>query len=121
MTEFYIQELFPSAIMFGMSSEEFWEQDPQLYWSYRTFYLKQKEQEARAQMETIKYTAWLNGQLSYIGVATALNNAFSKTKHDYPKFEEVFAKTNDDGKPQKLTKNEVNLRVQEDFNSWARM
>ena len=51
-TDFYIQELFPSAIMFGMSSDEFWEQDPKLYWAYRTFYLKQKEIEHTERQES---------------------------------------------------------------------
>lgn len=103
--------------MFGMSSEEFWEQDPQLYWAFRTFYLKQKELERQEKVETMKYESWLNGQLTYIGVSTALNNAFSKTKKDFPSYDEMF-KTKE--KEKKLTKNEINLRVQEDFNSWAR-
>lgn len=106
--------------MFGMSSEEFWEQDPQLYWAYRTFYLKKKEQEQRENIEYMKYTAWLNGQLTYIGVSTALSNSFSKTKTEYPSFDKVF-KNETKNKEKKLTKQEINQVVQEQFNSWARL
>lgn len=106
--------------MFGMSSEEFWEQDPQLYWAYRTFYLKKKEQEQKENTEYMKYTAWLNGQLTYMGVSLALNNAFSKSKKDYPAFDKVFDKTKQNDNNKKKTKKEINQVVQEQFNSWAR-
>ena len=106
--------------MFGMSSEEFWEQDPQLYWAFRTFYLKQKEIEQIEKMEYMKYTAWLNGNLTHIAVATALNNAFNKSKKDFPKYDEVFI---NDGKKMKnqKKKEDINTIVQQEFNSWARM
>lgn len=101
--------------MFGMSSTEFWEDDPQLYWPYRTFYLKQKEVE----IEQLKYDAWLKGSMDYIAVSTALNNAFSKQKANYPAYEELF-----DNKQQKqneeLTKKDVDRIAQEQFISWAR-
>lgn len=106
--------------MFGMSSEEFWEQDPQLYWAFRTFYLKQKELEQQEKVEYMKYTAWLNGNLTYIGVATALNNSFSKSKKEFPKYNEVFQNENKNGKNKKK-KEDINTIVQQEFNSWARM
>ena len=66
--------------MFGMSSKEFWEDDPQLYWSYRTFYLKKKQLE----VDEWNYKGWLYGSYSHLGVSIALNNAFSKNKLKYP-------------------------------------
>lgn len=104
--------------MFGMSSDEFWEQDPKLYWAYRTFYLKQKEIENTEKQEYIKYEAWLNGNITYIATSTALNNAFSKQKRNFPTYNEMFAKTEKVEK--KKTKNEINKQVQEEFNAWAR-
>lgn len=104
--------------MFGMSSEEFWEQDPQLYWAFRTFYLKQKEIEQKSQMEYIKYTAWLNGNLTYIGISTALNNAFSKNKIEFPKFDDIFQNKKSNVKKKK---EDINTIVQQEFNNWARM
>jgi hypothetical protein len=104
--------------MFGMSSDEFWEQDPKLYWAYRTFYLKQKEFENNEKQEYIKYEAWLNGNITYIATSTALNNAFSKQKREFPSYDKMFTK---EGKKQKTkTKNEINKQVQEEFNAWAR-
>ena len=76
-----MNELFPSAIMFGMSSKEFWEEDPQLYWAYRTFYLQKTKYDA----EESNYKAWLYGNYTCIAVSVALNNAFSKKKAEYPK------------------------------------
>lgn len=104
--------------MFGMSSQEFWEEDPQLYWAYRTFYLKKLEMDNKAKYEYLKYDSWLKGNMNYIATSTSLNNAFSKTKHDYPKYDKVFEKTKQENK--KLTKNEINMKVQEEFNAWAR-
>lgn len=99
--------------MFGMSSEEFWEEDPQLYWAYRTFYLKQKEQE----IEEMKHNAWLQGELNYVGFRIALSKLLKNNSVEYPKFEEVFE---DKKEKKKLSKNDINLKVQEEFNAWAR-
>lgn len=97
-----------------MSSTEFWESDPQLYWAYRTFYLKQKEVE----MEQLKYDAWLKGSMNYIAVSTALNNAFSKQKANYPTFDELFKNSKQENK--ELTKKDVERIAQEQYNAWAR-
>lgn len=104
--------------MFGMSSDEFWEQDPKLYWAYRTFYLKQKENENNEKQEYIKYEAWLSGNITYIAHTIALNNAFSKQKKEFPTYDKLFKKEEKKSKPK--TKNEINKQVQDEFNSWAR-
>ena len=105
--------------MFGMSSQEFWEDDPQLYWSYRTFYLKKLEEEA----ETTNYVAWLNGSYNCLAVSIALNNGFNKQKAEYP--------TKPFGREEKLPKTELqkkleqekdkDVRQQIEFNYWARL
>lgn len=105
--------------MFGMSSEDFWEKDPKLYWAYRTFYLKQKEIEA----EEEKYKCWLQGSMTYMAVSIALSNAFSKSKHNYPTYQELFAQNveNDDGEQDKpLTKEEIKQKAIDNYNMWAR-
>lgn len=107
--------------MFGMSSKEFWEDDPQLYWSYRTFYLKKMQQEA----ETINYKSWLNGSYSNLAVSIALNNAFSKKKVEYPK-EPYTSKKQKNKQKTKLEKKlqetkDNNIRQQLEFNYWARL
>ncbi len=97
-----------------MSSIEFWEEDPQLYWAYRTFYLKKEEMEA----EKYRYSCWLEGNINYIATSSSLRDGFSKGKpKGFPKFEELFknGKINID--------NSINKDViqQQEFNSWARM
>lgn len=105
--------------MYGMSSKEFWEDDPQLYWAYRTFYLKKIELEQEEKIEYMKYNAWLIGNMNCMATTISLNNAFSKnSKTDYPKYEEVFKDNVKEKK--KLTQNDINLKVQEEFNAWAR-
>lgn len=111
--------------MFGMSDKEFWEDDPQLYWSYRIFYLKKMEEEKKTQVEISKYNSWLKGYTNYIGTSIALNNAFSKQREEYPTYDKMFK--NDDEqiakenkKPKNLTKQEANIMEQELFNAWAR-
>lgn len=103
--------------MFGMSSDEFWEQDPKLYWAYRTFYLKQKEIERTEKMEYIKYENWLNGNITYMATTIALNNAFSKQKRSFPSYDEMYKNKKDE---KQKTKDEINKQVQEEFNAWAR-
>lgn len=68
-------------------------------------------------MEYIKYSSWLEGNMNCMATSLALNNAFSKTKTEYPEYDKVFEEVN---KKKKLTKNEINIKVQEEFNAWAR-
>lgn len=99
--------------MFGMSSTEFWEEDPQLYWAYRTFYLKKKETD----FEEMKYNAWLKGSMDYMAVSIALNNSFNKQKIEYPTYDEICKKQEEH---KKLTKKDVDKIAQEQYNAWAR-
>ena len=109
--------LFPSAIMFGMSSKEFWEDDPQLYWSYRTFYLKNMQQQA----DIYNYEGWLYGNYTHLAVSVALNNAFSKNKAKYP--DKPFGMDIQKSELQKELEKEPDsdIRQQKEFNYWARL
>lgn len=104
--------------MFGMSSREFWEEDPQLYWAYRTFYLEKIKNEA----DNINYKSWLEGSYTYLAVSVALNNAFSKSKKDYPKFNFNNKKQEKNELQEKMEKEkDKNIRQQIEFNYWARL
>ena len=100
--------------MFGMSSKEFWEDDPQLYWAYRTFYFKQREVDA----EDRRYNSWLLGSINMMATSIAINNNFSKQKKDYPRYEDMFSKNEET--QEKLTKKDINKKVQEENIIWAR-
>lgn len=101
--------------MFGMSSKEFWEDDPQLYWAYRIFYLKQRE----VAQEDIKYNNWLKGSINMMATSYAINNCFSKEKREYPSFEEMF-NGKSEKKQEKLSRKEIDKKVQEQNIIWAR-
>jgi len=105
--------------MFGMSSTEFWEADPQLYFSYRTFYLKK----VQSQIQEWNYKSWLSGSYSYLAVSVALNNAFSKKKIEYPSkpFEEDKEKTKTELQEMMEKENDKDIRQQIEFNYWARL
>lgn len=98
--------------MFGMSSKEFWEDDPQLYWAYRTFYLKKQEED----FERDNQYMWLQGMYIYEGVSIALHNAFSKQPKSYT------------DKPYDLTKKQEEIKntnideiVAKQNNAWSRL
>lgn len=107
--------------MFGMSSKEFWEDDPQLYWSYRTFFYKKLELDN----EKTNFESWLNGSYVFLGVSIALHNAFSKQKLEYP--DKPFNKKKDLSKALSKTQKEIakikdkDVRNQMEYNYWARL
>lgn len=114
--------------MFGMSSTEFWEDDPQLYWAYRFSYEKRMEFEQKKEIEQIRLTCWLQGKANEVAISIALHNAFSGRKIEYPSFKE-FYKTKKDGNnkiTQELSKKlegvtDKEVRGQIEFNYWARL
>lgn len=74
--------LFPQALVFGMTYEQFWNDDPQLFWIYSDAYNKKKEIEFKEK----NYMMWLNGQYTLLAMAQVMANAFSKNKKSvYPK------------------------------------
>ena len=113
--------------MFGMSSKEFWEEEPQLYWAYRFSYEKEQEFIQKKEMEELKLVCWLQGKTTEIAVSIALNNAFSKKKQTFPTFEE-FYKGKDSNRPinEELEKlldgvEDKEERASIEFNYWARI
>ena len=69
------------AIEYGMSVDEFWKDDPDLFWAYRFSYYNKTKRER----EMANYDAWLQGAYFYEAISVALNNAFSKDKIEYHK------------------------------------
>ncbi len=57
-----------------MPLQEFWNDDPDLLWTYRNSYMQKMEQDIKLQQEIINYQSWLQGL--YIQKAIASN--FSK-------------------------------------------
>lgn len=65
-----------------MSYEQFWNDDPQIFWIYSNAYNKNKEIEFKEK----NYYSWLNGQYTLLAMSQVMSNAFSKSKHNiYPK------------------------------------
>lgn len=112
-----MKELFPSAKLYGMTDKEFWEDDPQLYWSYLILYQKQIEQ----QNEQIKYSCWLQGNLNCMAYSLAMANCFGKDKQEekaeFPSYEELF---NNKTEHKEKTPEEIDNYVQAQNNAWAR-
>jgi glutaredoxin 2 len=114
--------------MFGMSSIDFWENDPQLYWAYRFSYIKKLENDAKIEKEKMQLNCWLQGKINEIAFEVALQNAFSKKKAKFPTYEEVFKKSQvknekiyNDLKEKLKDVEDENVRQQIEFNYWARL
>lgn len=98
-----------------MSSYDFWENDPQLYWAYRTFYLKQKEVER----EEMKYESWLKGSIDFMATSMAIQNNFGKANNKYPSYDELF-NGEEEITTKKKTRKDIDIEVQEENIAWAR-
>jgi hypothetical protein len=83
--------LLPSAIEYGMSIKDFWEEDPELFWAYRFSYINKIEREN----EINNYNAWLQGMYFFEGVTIALANSFGKANYKYPSEPYGFEKQED--------------------------
>lgn len=52
-----------------MPLQEFWNDDPDLLWTYRDLYMQKIEQE----QEMVNYKAWLQGLYNYNAIASAFS------------------------------------------------
>lgn len=77
--DYFLEYLFPDAILYGMSYEEFWNKDPQLFYSYRFAYIEKIDIERNRS----NYEAWLEGLYNFRAFNTVLYNAF-KRKEERP-------------------------------------
>lgn len=72
--------MFPYALEYGMTAEEFWEADPMLFWSYRISFMNKIKEQQILQNQMM----WIQGAYIYNAVSVALANSFSKNKkYDY--------------------------------------
>lgn len=67
-------DLLPYAIEYGMSVEDFWVKDPDLFWAYRFSYINKYKRE----QENFNERAWLQGAYFYEAISVAISNAFGK-------------------------------------------
>lgn len=73
--------MLTQAIIIGMSPEQFWDDDPSLFFNYLDAFEQKRETEMKIELEKINFTAWLNGV--YIDYALAVNNPLAKRKGKY--------------------------------------
>lgn len=76
--EYFLEYLFPDAIIYGMSYDEFWNKDPQLYFSYRFSFLKKQ----KLKREEENYNAWLYGLYNFKALSISLYNSFREKKDE---------------------------------------
>lgn len=65
--------------MMGMVYDQFWYDNPSLFFIYLEAYKRKKQEE----MDRIDYTAWLHG--AYVDYALAVNHPLAKKKGEYIK------------------------------------
>lgn len=94
--------MLPSAIEYGMSIKDFWENDPELFWAYRFSYINKIKRESEIQ----NYNAWLQGLYFYEGVSIALANGFGKGNLKYPEMPYGLEENRNKKKKPKMTEQE---------------
>lgn len=91
-----------------MPLNEFWNEEPNLFWAYRFCFYQKKVQER----DEINFKAWLHGAYVYEAVSVALNNSFSKSKLEYSSEPRGYEKPEDDkNKKEKQIKLEEMLKA----------
>lgn len=71
-----------------MPLQEFWNDDPDLLWTYRNLYMQKMEQEIELEKQMINYKCWIQGFYNYNAIASA----FSKNAKYFEKPIEFNAK-----------------------------
>ena len=66
--DFLYNWLLPQAILYGMTADQFWYDDPQLFFSYARAYEMQQERK----VEYDNWLAWLNGQYHLLAIAQSM-------------------------------------------------
>ena len=56
-----------------MPLQEFWNDDPDLLWTYRNLYMQKMEQDLEIEKQMINYKAWLQGFYNYNAIASAFS------------------------------------------------
>lgn len=56
-----------------MPLQEFWNDDPDLLWTYRNLYIQKIEQDIELQKQMINYQSWLQGLYNYNAIASAFS------------------------------------------------
>jgi hypothetical protein len=66
----YFDFLLPQALMYGMTPDQFWHDEAELFWAYRTSFLLKRQNE----LDNTNYSSWLNGLYMISAIATALGS-----------------------------------------------
>ena len=123
MSDYFFDYLFPLAIEFGMTSEEFWKDDPKLFSSYQKAYIEKEKRKAEMQ----NYSNWLQGLYIHNALSVDLNNfgygfiAGKKPSNNstYPTEPyDLFGNKKDETLKRKKIKRQEN---QKNLNFWARL
>lgn len=91
------------ALEFGMTSKEFWQDDPNLFSSYRTFYINKYKK----QSEIDNNNAWLFGLYNNMALNVSLSNMWKK-EGEKPSM--YFEKPIDFSKPISKSKKEMDIK-----------
>ena len=56
-----------------MPLQEFWYDDPDLLWAYRTVYIEKEKQEIEIKKGMINFQSWLQGYYNRIAIVSSMN------------------------------------------------
>lgn len=113
LEQYYMEDLFPLALMYGMTSQEFWYDDPSLMWSYRIFF----ENKQKYESQIMNHNAWLNGLYVFDAVSKSIANAFRKSGSQAISY--MDSPIDFDKKQEK--KEKISTKAKAHFNYWAKL
>lgn len=107
--------MLPYAIEYGMSVDEFWKKDPDLFWAYRFSYVTKMKNELKISQQLDNQKAWIQGIYNCRAVSVAISNCFSK-KSQIKYFEQPVdlcedKETSEEKKLQQLKNNEAIMKA----------
>lgn len=71
--------MLPLALQYGMSTKEFWEESPELFWAYRFSYINKYKEKIEYDNEQ----AWLQGAYFYEALSSSLSSVLGGKKTSY--------------------------------------
>lgn len=99
------------ALTFGMSAQEFWEEDPNFMWAYQKSYIDQK----KIEKEMTNFNLWLQGMYIYDGFSKAIYNSFGRKEgmpvKEYPNQPYDLNKTKEDIEREQILETESKIKA----------
>ena len=99
------------AITYGMSTTEFWDNEPDLLWAYHKSFMDKM----KIKRETENFNFWLQGLYIYDGVSKAIYNSFGRKSgqitQEYPKQPYILYDSSEEKEEKQILEKEEKIKA----------